>query len=183
MKNHFSPFIKNENQKRRIICSFKKGLIRNKQKCNNLLYSLHETSLKKSNAWTSLEISQKTTKNCTFRSLKSIWIYLKLRKQNDDLHQITLLSSTPPEIIRKPLVFRWFQEEKFRLNSLNIGMRYWRRSLTNKLERLAHDKIYYDGNLALISYIVFIFYTFLWNNIITCIKLAVLKLCYLCKLS
>ena len=50
MKNHFSPFIKNENQKRRIICSFKKGLIRNKQKCNNLLYSLHETSLKKSNA-------------------------------------------------------------------------------------------------------------------------------------
>ena len=50
MKNHFSPFIKNENQKRRIICSFKKGLIGNKRKCNNLLYSLHETSLKKSNA-------------------------------------------------------------------------------------------------------------------------------------
>ena len=61
MKNYFSPFIKNENQKWRIICSFKKGLIGNKRKCNNLLYSLHET-----HAWTSLEISQKTTKNCTY---------------------------------------------------------------------------------------------------------------------
>ena len=43
--------------------------------------------------------------------------------------QTNWVLSVPPEIIRKPLVFRWFQEVKKLFNSLDIRSEIWWRSL------------------------------------------------------